>query len=206
MVAGGCIILSLVMWNDTDLPLAHLITFRCYGTWLHGDERGSTDRFHRRYKTPHIPGNERWKRHNTRSLKAEPVALNRYQRQSVEKAIRETCAIRRWLLHTVNVRTNHVHAVLSIGTANASRALNALKANATRQMRAGTTTEALGPTGVVSATYGMNGALGWRLTTWSMDREEIYRTLISGTKNPPATAGGTDLVATIHNYLAEARC
>jgi len=29
------------MWNDTDLPLGYLITFRCYGTWLHGDERGS---------------------------------------------------------------------------------------------------------------------------------------------------------------------
>jgi hypothetical protein len=33
------------MWNNTNLPLAYLITFRCYGTWLHGDERGSVDRF-----------------------------------------------------------------------------------------------------------------------------------------------------------------
>ena len=30
------------VWNDTDTPLAYLITFRSYGTWLHGDERGST--------------------------------------------------------------------------------------------------------------------------------------------------------------------
>src|SRR6185369_556860 len=29
------------MWNDTDIPLAYLITFRSYGTWLHGDDRGS---------------------------------------------------------------------------------------------------------------------------------------------------------------------
>jgi REP element-mobilizing transposase RayT len=35
----------------------------------------------------------------------------------------------------MNVRTNHVHVVVSIGTTKASRALNALKANATRQMR-----------------------------------------------------------------------
>ena len=27
-------------------PLGFLITFRCYGTWLHGDERGSIDRGH----------------------------------------------------------------------------------------------------------------------------------------------------------------
>ena len=27
------------MWNDTDIPPAYLITFRCYGTWL--AEKGS---------------------------------------------------------------------------------------------------------------------------------------------------------------------
>ena len=26
-------------WNDTDIPLGYLITFRTYGTWLPGDER-----------------------------------------------------------------------------------------------------------------------------------------------------------------------
>lgn len=123
------------MWNDTDLPLAHLISFRCYGTWLHGDERGSTDRFHRRYKSPHIPADDRWQRHNKRSLKSEPVTLGAAQRKSVEEAIRETCTFRRWRLYAVNIRTNHVHSVVSIGGAKASGALNAFKANATRQMR-----------------------------------------------------------------------
>ena len=28
-------------FDDNDFPLAYLITFRCYGTWLHGDKRGS---------------------------------------------------------------------------------------------------------------------------------------------------------------------
>ena len=28
-------------FDDNEFPLAYLITFRCYGTWLHGDERGS---------------------------------------------------------------------------------------------------------------------------------------------------------------------
>src|SRR2546428_5625205 len=36
-----------LMWNDTDIPLAFLITFRCYGTWLHGDDRGSVNQFRR---------------------------------------------------------------------------------------------------------------------------------------------------------------
>ncbi|MFN2577820.1 MAG: transposase [Pyrinomonadaceae bacterium] len=123
------------MWNDTNIPLAYLVTFRCYGTWLHGDERGSTDRRHNAYRSPHIPNNEKWKRHNTRALKCAAVTLNADQRSSIETAIRETCTFRRWLMHAISSRTNHVHVVVSIGTTNPSRALNAFKANATRQMR-----------------------------------------------------------------------
>jgi len=55
--------------------------------------------------------------------------------KSVDAAIRETCAIRKWHLHAVNVRANHVHAVVSIGLIKPERALTAFKANATRQMR-----------------------------------------------------------------------
>jgi len=123
------------MWNDTDIPLGYLITFRCYGTWLHGDERGSVDREHRRYKAPYASPNENRHRHNLSTLKGNAALLNATQRASVEKAIRETCAHRKWHLHACNVRTNHVHAVVSIGTKKPELALNAFKANATRQMR-----------------------------------------------------------------------
>jgi hypothetical protein len=30
----------------------YFITFRCYGSWLHGDQRGSIDWRHRAYKSP----------------------------------------------------------------------------------------------------------------------------------------------------------
>jgi REP element-mobilizing transposase RayT len=123
------------MWNDTDTPLAYLITFRCHGTWLHGDERGSIDRYHNQYNTPYLPPNERWHQHNSRKLRQESVTLGSARRESVEKAIRETCDIRGWLLHAITVRTNHVHVVVSIGEIKPERALNAFKANATRQMR-----------------------------------------------------------------------
>jgi len=43
------------MWNDTDIPLAVFFTFRCYGTWLHGDERG--DRNNNTYGSPRIAAN-----------------------------------------------------------------------------------------------------------------------------------------------------
>lgn len=38
-------------------PLAYLITFNTYGSWLHGDRRGSVDRFHNRYGTPRVAAN-----------------------------------------------------------------------------------------------------------------------------------------------------
>jgi hypothetical protein len=123
------------MWNDTDMPLAYLITFLCFGTWLHGDRRGSIDRFHNRYKSPYIEPNERWHRHNADNLERKPVILNASQRQSIDGAVRETCDIRKWYLHALNVRTNHIHAVVSIGALRPERALSAFKANATRRMR-----------------------------------------------------------------------
>ena len=67
-------------------------------------------------------------------LKCEPVVLDAARRKSVEAAIRETCALRKWTLHTINVRTNHVHVVVSIGAKRSELALNVFKANATRQM------------------------------------------------------------------------
>ena len=120
------------MWNDTDIPLAHLITFR---TWLHGDDRGAVDRENRRYKGPYAPANKNRNRHNRNLLKSEPVLLDAARRASVEKAIRETCTYRQWPLQAINVRTNHAHVVVSVGSKKPQVALNAFKANATRQMR-----------------------------------------------------------------------
>lgn len=125
------------MWNDADIPLAYLITFRCYGTWLHGDERGSVNRFRNKYKTSYLPAEKIWIEMNTRRLKGKIVTLAAQQRNYVEKAVRETCDIRGWHPQAINVRTNHIHTVVSIGDKKPEIALNAFKANATRKMREG---------------------------------------------------------------------
>ena len=123
------------MWNDTDIPLAVFFTIRCYGTWLHRDERGSVDREHNIYGTPRIEGNSNWKTYNEQTLLHPPVTLGATERASVEKAIRDTCARRGWGLPAINIRTNHGHLVAAIGGHSPSRALIAFKANATRQLR-----------------------------------------------------------------------
>src|ERR1043166_5613554 len=130
---------------DRSSPLGYLITFRCYGTWLHGDKRGSVDRHHQIYGTLGLQPSALRRQRDRDLLKQPPVRLNSQQRSGVEAAIRETCCIRRWQLWTVNVRTNHVHAVVSANKKPVA-VLSALKANATRAMReAGLWTSALSP-------------------------------------------------------------
>ncbi|MGZ8843862.1 MAG: transposase [Pyrinomonadaceae bacterium] len=121
-------------FQDRSSPVGYLITFRCYGTWLHGDERGSIDRHHRVYGTPGLQPSAIRRNYDRDLLKQPPVKLDSGQREAVKGAIRETCTIRQWRLWTVNVRTNHVHAVVSANR-KPEGVLSGLKANATRAMR-----------------------------------------------------------------------
>jgi len=122
-------------FRNDHTPFGYLITFRCYGTWLHGTQ-GSVDRFHNVYGAPTLAADRaRW-RYNRRALAQPSVALKRKQRVFVEEAIRLTCEIRKWSLWTVNVRTNHVHAVVTANCA-PDKVMTAFKANATRKMREG---------------------------------------------------------------------
>jgi REP element-mobilizing transposase RayT len=120
---------------DADnFPLAYLITFRSYGTWLHGDARGSVDRKHNVYGTPRLYPNESLKEAEERQLRHPPVILNAARRRIIKEAIREVCQARGYRLLAVNVRTNHVHSVIA-AKCKPDRILNALKAYATRKLR-----------------------------------------------------------------------
>jgi REP element-mobilizing transposase RayT len=121
-------------FDERQLPVGYLLTFRSYGSWLHGDERGSVDRFHRTYGTPKLPANVQRRRYEVDLLKQRPVRLDSRQRMAVESGIRETCTIRKWSLWAFNIRTNHVHTVVS-ANCKPEAVLSALKANATRSMK-----------------------------------------------------------------------
>src|SRR5262245_55981417 len=119
---------------NTNGPVGYFISFRCYGTWLHGDPRGSTDRIHNRYGAPRIQPNPQRVKYERSLLKSPPVRLNTQRRHVVEHAINETCRIRKWTLWAINVRTNHVQTVVT-SRKKPELVLNALKANATRELR-----------------------------------------------------------------------
>src|SRR5258706_7001817 len=125
----------MARWNDTDTPIAYLITFRTYGTWLHGDERGSMSRHRNIYRTPKLRHEQNWLDINKARMKREAVVLDARMRSIVEKVVSETCEFRGRTLHAINVRTNHAHVVVSSGGQKPEPMLNALKANATRLLR-----------------------------------------------------------------------
>ena len=123
------------MWNHTGIPLALLITFRAYGTWLHGDGRGSVDRHNNTVGSPRMPRNEHLENISRARLKHAPVKLEASHRRSIEAAISETCEKRNWHLAAFNIRTNHVHIVAAVGDKDPDLVSTAFKANATRYMR-----------------------------------------------------------------------
>jgi REP element-mobilizing transposase RayT len=122
-------------FQERSRPLAYLITFRCYGTWLHGDERGSMDRKRfNSYGNPKITPNELRVEFDRSLLKNAPQTLNSEQRNIVEEAIWEVCNYRRFSLFALQARTNHVHVVVS-GVGKPELIMNSFKSYATRNLR-----------------------------------------------------------------------
>jgi len=121
-------------FDSNEFPLAYFITFRTYGTWLHGDSRGSIDRQNNTYGRPLLkPDNSREQR-ESRLLAHAPVMLTPAQRKAVERDLREVCQARGYVLLAVNVRTNHVHVVTS-AACKPEPLLNAFKSYSTRKLR-----------------------------------------------------------------------
>jgi REP element-mobilizing transposase RayT len=122
-------------FNNRSIAKGYLITFRCYGTWLHGDERGSMDRrFYNTYGTPNIPADPKRERRKSTQLKTQPFTLGAHERRVVEEAIREVCIHRSYVLYALNVRTNHVHLVVS-NSGEPERMMDSFKAYSTRALR-----------------------------------------------------------------------
>jgi REP element-mobilizing transposase RayT len=148
-------------------PHGYLISFRAHGTWMHGDARGSIDRFNNRFGSPYIPRNERWHSYNERTMKLAPVKLNCIRRKAIDDSIKETCDLRRWKLHAANVRTNHVHVVVT-ARCDPEIVLRTFKANATRKMReVGCWTSAHTP-------WAQKGSKRWLWTYEQLQRAVAY--------------------------------
>ena len=89
--------------------LAYHIVWTTNGTWLPGDARGWIKKKTLGIQVPDPKRENEAREH----MAADDVVLNPAQRALVEQTIRDHCRIRGWTLHAVNVRSNHVHVVVT---------------------------------------------------------------------------------------------
>ena len=117
-------------------PLAYLITFHTYGTWLPGDPRGSVDAYHRVRGAPYVDRAAGRQAASAKVLDHPPVELRPDERTIVLRTFQEVCQHRGWVLQAAHVRVNHVHAVIQAFRADHTpeRVMNDLKAWATRRV------------------------------------------------------------------------
>jgi len=69
-------------------------------------------------------------------MKEPAFRLQKFDRQVVEKTIVQHCKIRNWFLHAVNVRSNHVHVVLTAAGYQPQIVRDQLKAWCSRKLKA----------------------------------------------------------------------
>ncbi len=123
------------IYETGEFPMAYLLTFRTYGTWLHGDERHSIDRHGKNiYGTPDISPSQKLNDVMQGELKYPALVLNDLQQAAVEIVIKELCEQRKYHLQAINVRNNHVHTAVSV-EAKPERVVDAFKAFATKKLR-----------------------------------------------------------------------
>ena len=119
-----------------SLPSGFLLTWTTYGTWLHGDERGSVRRELKKHgwPKPKIEADPAMLQTMRRKLRQEPFLIEPGARGIIEDTIKEVCEHRGWYLHAFNVRTNHVHVVVS-GEQSPRKMSGDIKAYCTRKLR-----------------------------------------------------------------------
>ena len=122
-------------WDDNEEPLAYLITFRTYGTWLHGDDRMSMDRHGKNiYGTPKVLPSKNLNLMMKTNQKSTGFLLDGSCRGVVDRTIRAVCRLRGYGLLALHVRTNHAHSVVR-STRKPEIVTNAFKSNATKELR-----------------------------------------------------------------------
>jgi REP element-mobilizing transposase RayT len=124
-----------IEFQDRSFPKAFFISFRGYGTWLHGDERLSMDRKNfNQFRHGKMPANNGLKQKELSNLKNKPFTFSTEVRKIIHSSIQQVCDFRDYHLIALNVRTNHVHCVIA-GNAKPELIMNSFKSYATRHLR-----------------------------------------------------------------------
>jgi REP element-mobilizing transposase RayT len=123
------------IYEENEFPIAYLLTFRTFGTWLHGDPRLSVGRNkNNKYGEAKIQPSVPFREEMESNGRQRAVIFDFNQRLLVTGVIKEVCQHRNYILQALNVRTNHVHSVISAAI-NPEKIVNDFKAYSTRKLR-----------------------------------------------------------------------
>ena len=115
-------------------PVAYLLSFRCYGSWLPGDRRGWVSRHGGNVAGTPLMAPSGALADDAAARQSQPSFwLGEQARATVCRTVEEVAAFRGWHVEALSVRTSHVHAVLRADVP-PERALTQLKAWSTRRL------------------------------------------------------------------------
>ena len=115
-------------------PFAYFITWTTYGAWLPGDDHGWVDKHHCGAEQPYRAPDPTKKAAALTRMAEAPLTLTLQMRLLVANAIRETCDYRHWFIHQLNVRSNHVHIVVTAPHTTPGDVMGDLKSYASRAL------------------------------------------------------------------------
>jgi len=116
---------------NTDEPIAYLITWTTYGSWLPGDKRG----WHCWGEGEVQPSNKLFVEMAASEMKETAFTLSSDGREIVEQTISRHCNFRSWTLCAVSARSNHVHVVVTAPGCDPKTVRNQFKAWCTRYLK-----------------------------------------------------------------------
>lgn len=112
----------------------YLITFVTHGSWLPGDPRGWVDDSCNDVLKPAMTASHSLEAYGQSLMSQDVFLLDAGMAPVVQRAVDGVCKHRGWSLHAINVRTNHVHAIVRADLP-PERVMNDFKAYATRGLR-----------------------------------------------------------------------
>jgi REP element-mobilizing transposase RayT len=116
-------------------PLAYFLTWTTYGTWLPGDARGWVKRRGKSEGIVEAPS-AALESHARSLMNDPPVVLDAKMRDVADAAMRQACRESGWNLHALEVRSNHVHIVVTACDASPGKVMGVLKVRGTQGLNA----------------------------------------------------------------------
>jgi REP element-mobilizing transposase RayT len=111
-------------------PIALFITWPTHGTWLLGDDKGWVELTHGWKLPPPSRDLESMSR-----MKEDACLLSEAECRIVEKQVGESCKHRRWTLHAISCRSNHMHLVIRAVNTSPKQIRESLKDWTTRRLK-----------------------------------------------------------------------